>query len=92
MDFKGADSSKLRGKSDAEVLNFAAAEGRVLVTHDIRTLPRHFADLLERGGHSPGVILVPQSTPVSVAIESLVLIWAVTEPGEWADRIAKIPL
>jgi len=52
MDFKSAASAKLRGKTDLEVLNLAAREGRILVTQDIRTMPRHFADFLEGGSHS----------------------------------------
>lgn len=92
MDFKSAASANLRGKTDLEVLNLAAGEGRILVTQDVRTMPRHFADFLERGSHSPGVILIPQTTPAAAAIEALLLVWAATEPPEWADRIVKIPL
>lgn len=92
MDFKSAVSAGLHGKNDVEVLGLAAAEGRILVTQDIRTMPRHFAKLLEQGGHSPGVILIPQTTRASIAIESLVLIWANPDSAEWADRIVKIPL
>jgi hypothetical protein len=92
MDFKSAASAKLRGKTDLEVLNLAAREGRILVTQDIRTMPRQFAAFLERGGHSPGVILIPQTTPAAAAIDGLLLVWAATEPAEWADRIVKIPL
>jgi hypothetical protein len=92
MDFKTALSAGLQGKDDIEVLGLAAAEGRVLVTQDIRTIPHHFAELLEHGGHSSGVILIPQTTPASIAIDSLLLIWANTDSAEWADRIVKIPL
>jgi hypothetical protein len=92
MDFKSAATAKLRGKTDLEVLNLAAREGRILVTQDIRTMPRHFADFLERGRHSPGVFLIPQTTPAAAAIEGLLLVWAATEPAEWADRIVKLPL
>jgi len=92
MDFKSAAFAKLRGKTDLEVLSLTARQGRILVTQDIRTMPRHFAAFLERGGHSPGVILIPQTTPAAAAIEGLLLVWTATEPAEWADRIAKIPL
>ena len=92
MDFKSAASAKLRGKSDLLVLDVAAREGRILVTQDIRTMPCHFAAFLQQGSHSPGVILIPQATLAAAAIDSLLLIWAGTEPGEWADRIVKIPL
>ncbi len=36
--------------------------------------------------------IVSQKVPVAVAAEELVLIWALSEPSEWADRICAIPL
>ena len=92
MDFRSADSANLQGKTDLEVLSLAAQEGRILVTQDIRTMPRHFAAFLQRGDHSPGVILIPQTIRAAAAIDALVLVWAATEPAEWADRIVKMPL
>lgn len=92
MDFKSAASAKLLGRTDLEVLDLAAREGRILVTQDIRTMPRHFAAFLQRGSHSPGVILIPQTTSAATAIDSLLLVWAATEPAEWVDRIVKLPL
>jgi uncharacterized protein DUF5615 len=92
MDFKSAVSAKLRGKTDLEVLNLAAQEGRILVSQDIRTMPRYFAAFLQRGSHIPGVILIPQTIPAAAAIDDLVLIWAASQPAEWADRIVRIPL
>jgi hypothetical protein len=44
--------------SDPDVLGIAASQGRILVTHDFRTMPKHFADFLAAGGSSPGVFLV----------------------------------
>lgn len=34
------------GMRDPQVLAIAASHGRILVTHDVRTMPRHFADPL----------------------------------------------
>jgi len=92
MDFKSASSADLQGKTDLEVLDLAEKEGRILVTQDIRTMPRHFAYFLQGDHHSPGVILIPQALPPTAAIDSLILIWAVTEPEEWVDRIVRLPL
>jgi hypothetical protein len=55
-------------------------------------MPRHFAAFLEQDHHSPGVIMIPQSVPPAAAIDSLILIWAITEPEEWVDRIVRLPL
>jgi hypothetical protein len=41
---------------------------------------------------SPGLIIAPQKLPVAVAIEELLLIWALSEPSEWTNRICALPL
>jgi hypothetical protein len=43
IDFKSANDADLQGLSDPEVLEVAAAEGRILVSHDTSTMPVHFA-------------------------------------------------
>ena len=58
MDFQTAHVAGLVGVPDQEVLVLAAQAGRVLVTHDRKTMPEHFAAFI---GHtaSSGVIIVP---------------------------------
>jgi hypothetical protein len=34
------------GMSDPEVLACAASLGRILVTHDVRTMPKHFGNFV----------------------------------------------
>ena len=70
MDFKSAAAANLAGKSDLEVLGLAAQDDRILVTQDVRSMPRHFTEFLDRGNHSPGVILIPQRVPAAVAVDS----------------------
>lgn len=77
--------------SDPDVLALAANEGRVLVTHDQRTMPQHFAEFISQQV-SPGLIVVPQSLPITVAVQELILIWSVTDADEWTNRIAFAPL
>lgn len=92
MDLKSALTAKLHGRTDPQILTLAAQEGRILVTQDVRTMPGHFAAFLHHGHLSPGVILIPQSVPAAAAIDSLILVWAVTEPEEWVDLIVRLPL
>lgn len=42
IDFQTAGAANLAGLADPQVLQKAAREGRILVTHDQRTMPRHF--------------------------------------------------
>lgn len=92
MDFLSAIDANLAGVPDPDVLALAAEQGRVLVSHDFQTMPRHFADFIEAHGLSPGLILVPQYLPIGEAIEELLLIWGASEPEEWHNRLQTIPL
>ena len=48
IDFKTAASAGFHtGTRDPAVLKTAAEEGRILVSHDQRTLPWHFASFIE---------------------------------------------
>src|SRR5664279_1921826 len=79
IDFLSAHDAHLDGVPDPEVLALAAAEGRILVTSDLKTMPRHFGELLQGGGSSAGVFLVKQRTPVADVIEALLLVWAASD-------------
>ncbi len=92
VDFLSAIDANLAGVPDPDVLALAAAQERVLVSHDFQTMPRHFADFLEAQEFSPGLILVPQYLPIGEAIDELLLIWGASEPEEWYNRIQTIPL
>jgi hypothetical protein len=91
VDFRAASVASLNGLSDAQVLEFAAAEGRVLVTHDAKTMPGHFAEFVQ-SRESRGVIVVPQHLPVSMVVDELLLIAAATSPEDWTNRICYLPL
>ncbi|HVF29285.1 MAG TPA: DUF5615 family PIN-like protein [Pyrinomonadaceae bacterium] len=91
LDFQLAGAAQLEGLPDPEVLTAAARDGRVLVSHDKRTLPQHFAEFVQLQP-SPGVIIVPQRILIATAVEELLLIWHASTPEEWIDRIAHLPL
>jgi predicted nuclease of predicted toxin-antitoxin system len=91
IDFQSAAEANLRGVSDHEVLALAAQEHRMLVTHDRRTMPRHFADFI-RHHTSPGVFIIAQNVNVRVAIEELPLVWAASDSEEWINLIVALPL
>lgn len=79
------------GKDDLTVLQIAAEQNRILVSHDIKTVPKHFQHFVARRA-SPGVILIPQKLPVSTAIAQLVMIWVASEAEEWVNQIRFLPL
>src|SRR5690348_574031 len=91
IDFRTATSAGLAGLKDPGVLAVAARDGRVLVTHDQATMPRHFAEFV-RSQHSPGVLVVPQHLALREAADDLILLWTATDADEWLDRIAFLPI
>jgi len=91
IDFRTATGAGLAGLNDAEVLALAAHDGRVLVTHDQTTMPRFFGEFI-RSTPSPGLIVVAQSLAVREVVDALILVWAVTQPEEWTNRIVYLPI
>lgn len=89
--FVQAYEAGTRGKDDPTVLQIAAEQNRILVSHDVRTLPRHFRHFITRQS-SPGVFLIPQKLPLCTAIEQLLLIWLASEAEEWVNQIRFLPL
>jgi len=92
LDFKTAQQSGLHGMDDLEVLALAASEGRILITHDRRTMIRHLATFLSQGHESPGVLLViPQNAPLGPVIETIILIWESNTPEDWQNTVTFVP-
>jgi hypothetical protein len=91
LDFQTAHAASLLGISDPDVLERAAGEGRLLVTHDFHDMPQHFATFVQEH-MSAGVLLVPQRLPVATVVEALLLIWAATEVEDWHNCITSLPL
>jgi hypothetical protein len=82
IDIRTAADAGLAGLEDPGVLRIAADSGRILVSQDRRTMPGHFARF-SLTVQSPGLILLREATPVSTAIDELVLIWSASEAEEW---------
>ena len=55
LDFQTAQAAGLRGMKDPEVLAVAAEQRRVLVSHDVSTMPAHFREFRHAGKYSAGV-------------------------------------
>jgi hypothetical protein len=76
---------------DMQVLELGATLSRVIVTHDVRTMPGWFRGFTERRRCS-GLILVPDTMTIRDAIEDLLLIWQVSEAEEWINQMRRLPL
>ena len=91
IDFKSANDARLEGLPDDGVLEVAAVEQRILVSHDKRTMPVHFAARIKSGRRSPGVLLALPRASVGDIVESLLIIWSSSREEEWTDQIHHLP-
>lgn len=87
LDFVTAFEAGIHSVHDRVLLRWAMANERVVISHDRKTMPVHFADLLGSGEKTSGLIIVPQSIRFHQAVEELEYFVVCTEHGEWIDRI-----
>lgn len=82
----------LSGANDPAVLEWAAQEGRVLLTHDVSTITRYAYDRIQAGKPMPGVFEVSRTISLRVAIEDILLLAEYSEKVEWEGQIRYLPL
>jgi len=90
LDFQSANEAGFEGVKDPEVLAIAANDGRVLVTHDRRTMPTEFGHFIS-SQTSSGVLILSQKLAISDAIDALILVWEASTAEEWINQIMTIP-
>ena len=82
----------LVGAKDEVVLEWAASEGRVLLTQDARTITKLAFHRVRMAKPMPGVIEIRRKVPVHVAIEELLVIAECSQPNEWEGQVLYVPL
>ena len=92
LDVVRVQDAGLTGASDAAVLEWAAREGRMLLTHDVSTLTRWAYERTRAGLRMTGVFQVSRDLPLGVAIEDILLLAECSEPGEWEGEVRYLPL
>jgi hypothetical protein len=82
----------LMTQPDTEVLEWAANENRIILTHDVTTMSKHAFDRVEQGLKMSGVIEVSQNIPIGEAIEELILIAECSLENEWENQVIYLPI
>jgi hypothetical protein len=91
IDFQTADEANLSGLDDLEVLRTASLENRILVSHDRKTMPKHFGKFIQNDD-CPGVFMIAQNVSIGTAIQELLLLWTASEHEDWKNLIVDLPL
>jgi predicted nuclease of predicted toxin-antitoxin system len=82
----------LRKVDDPAILDWAASNGRILLTHDRATMPDFAYERLSQGQQMSGLFVVNDRMPVRQAIDELLLLIGCSEQDEWKDIVLYLPL
>ncbi|WOB42415.1 DUF5615 family PIN-like protein [Thermoleptolyngbya oregonensis NK1-22] len=74
VDIVRVQDCDLSGKDDPAVLEWAAQQERILLTHDVSTITRYAYDRVRAGQPMPGVLEISVFAPIGAVIDDILLI------------------
>ncbi len=91
VEFRRVRDIGFNDRSDAEILEYAATHGFMVVSHDVNTMPAAAYHRLAVGKTIAGLLMVQQTSPIGPIIEDLMLIWSASEAEEWENQVCFLP-
>ena len=82
----------LSGSDDPTILEWAAQENRLLLTHDVTTIIRYAYERVRDAKPMPGVFEVSHYLPIEIGIDDIILIAECSLDGDWEGQVRYLPL
>ncbi|MEB3357047.1 MAG: DUF5615 family PIN-like protein [Synechococcales bacterium] len=76
---------------DPTILEWAANEQRILLTHDVATIITYAYRRVDQGLSMPGVVEVIATAPIGRVIDDLELFVMCSQPDEYESKVIYIP-
>jgi hypothetical protein len=92
VDIKRVQDAGLSGIKDPAILEWAAKEGRILITHDRQTMIMHANKRVSAGMPMTGLVVIKQGAKIGWVIDDLVIILGATSSDEWNNLVEYVPL
>ena len=92
LDALTARTVGLEQKPDTALLAWAAIEDRIVLSHDVQTMPGFAISRVRRGDPMPGLVVVRQQLPIGQAVEELTMLVLCSDQSEWQNLIIYLPL
>ena len=92
LDIVRVQDAGLSGADDPTVLEWAAQERRILLTHDVSTITHCVYERVRAGKRMPGVFEVSRNLRIGVVIEDILLLTECSLEGEWEGQVRYLPL
>ena len=91
LDLIRIQDAGLSGVDDPSLLEWAAQEERILLTHDVNTMAGFAYERVEAGLKMPGLVEVKLYAPLRQIIDDILLLALYSLESEWEGRVAFIP-
>lgn len=92
LDIARVQDVRLGEADDSVVLDWAAENNRIILTHDRATLPDYAYQRVVAGDRMAGVFVLDDRFPVGPAIQEILLIVECSEESDWNGRVIHLPL
>lgn len=90
LDIVRVQDTHLYGANDPDLLEWLAKEERILLTHDINTMPGFFFQRVKDGLPAPGIVVIPQDFPVGKGIDELELLLGAGSAADFESQVKYI--
>jgi hypothetical protein len=90
-DITRIQDTELAAKPDTLILEWAVANGYLVLTHDVNTMRGYFYERVNANLPVPGLFLVHGAKPVGEVIDALEIIILASEQSEWEGEIRYLP-
>ncbi len=82
----------LQQVDDPKILEWAAINNRIILTHDRATMPNFAYERLLRSEQMSGLFVFNDRIPIRQAIDELILLITCSEQDEWKGIVLYLPL
>ena len=82
----------LAGTDDITLLEWAAKQDRIILTHDIRTMVGFAFTRVDAGLPMPGIFEIDCDASLGLILEDLILLAECSFNGEWEGQVIYLPL
>jgi hypothetical protein len=77
--------------NDPVILEWAASNNRILLTHDVETMTRFAYERLAENKTMPGVIEIDQTAAIAVIVEDLLILAGCGEESDVLGQVLYLP-
>ena len=91
LDIIRVQDTSMYQSHDPELLEWLAQEGRILLTHDVKTMPRFVYERVHAGLLVPGIIEVSNRIAPGQVIDALEIMMVAGHPEDFENQVRYVP-